>query len=264
MSYLDSIIAAHRHRATQDTRSTQDLTAQCDQLEAPRGFAEAIAGTNTEGRLAVIAEIKRGSPSKGAFELGPGFGDAHSWASTYADAGATAISVLTDQDHFFAKSDDLNLASTVGTPCLRKDFTVSTHDVLDARLMGASAILLIAAALEASELTELRKVAADVGLDCLFEIHSLPEMDKLDNCEPKIVGVNQRNLDTFEVDTQRALSISNSLDPSLIKVAESGIETPDQAATLAQGGFSAILVGGSIVTSPNPSQLLSGFADIEL
>lgn len=263
MNYLNTIIDNHRLRATQDDRSISRLLAKTEAMPPCPEFINSLEKTNQAGKLGVIAEIKRGSPSKGRFTL-ESFDNPTEWASRYTDAGASCISVLTDQTNFFAKPNDLIHASSVGTPCLRKDFTVSVKDVIDARLMGASAVLLIAAALDANELTEFSKAASDVGLDCLYEIHSIEELDKLANCEPKLIGVNQRDLETFEVDTERAMAICDSIDNDFIKVAESGIETVTQAEQIAKGGFNAVLIGESIATAPDPDVTLAGFAGIKL
>ncbi len=263
MNYLDSIIAAHVERAAKDLRPTKSLIEQCESLPPTKGFINAITKSNDAGQLAVIAEIKRGSPSKGQFDV-TSFDDPADWAQQYSDAGASCISVLTDQNNFYAQPEDLQSASNVGVPCLRKDFTVSVNDVIDARIMGASAVLLIAAALDSSDLKEFSKVAADLGLDCLYEIHSIQELDKLSGCEPRLIGINQRDLQTFEVDTERALSICQEIDDSVAKVAESGIRTLTQAEQIADGGFQAVLVGESIVTGANPAETLAGFASVKL
>lgn len=205
--------------------------------------------------LSVIAEIKRRSPSKGdlAGELDPRL-----LAAEYEGGGAAALSVLTDEEFFAGSPADLAAArAAVALPVLRKDFTVSGHDVCDARLMGADAVLLIVAALDESELNALVALAAEVGIDALVEVHDEDEVALALRAGATIVGVNQRDLVTFEVDTQRATRVLRALPSGVVKVAESGITGPADAAVLGQAGFDAILVGESLVCSAHPGAAVS-------
>lgn len=210
--------------------------------------------------MAVIAEIKRRSPSKGPLnvELDP-----VALAMAYADGGATALSVLTDEEHFGGSIDDLKTArEAVSLPVLRKDFTVDARDVLDARLMGADAVLLIAAALDRVELADLVELGADVGIDALVEVHDEWEMEIAVNAGVTLVGVNQRDLHTFDVDTNRAVRVAKAMPEGLVKVAESGIRTVDDAKRLRDVGYDAVLVGESIVTSSNPSDAVNALRSV--
>jgi len=173
-TYLDSILQHHRNRAALDTRPLDVLVAQASAMEPVRGFAERIRHESLD-RLAVIAEIKRRSPSKGDLnaQLDPGV-----MARTYESAGATCMSVLTDEPHFGGSAADLRAArSAVNLPVIRKDFTVSERDVCDARLMGADAVLLIAAALSVEELNRFHELAVRIGIDALVEIHDERELE---------------------------------------------------------------------------------------
>ena len=199
----------------------------------------------------MIAEIKRRSPSKGdlAADLDPA-----TVASAYADGGAACLSVLTDDEFFGGSVDDLQRArAATALPVLRKDFTVSAHDVADARLMGADAVLLIAAALERSELIELHRLAVELGLDALVEVHDEDELEVAIEAGATIVGVNQRDLVTFEVDEQRAARMAPAIPDGVLKIAESGVGSPEAARRLADAGYDAILVGEHLVTASDPA-----------
>ena len=199
-TYFDDIVAAHR--ALSEPSVTDDELAAAT---AVRGFAAALrSGTG----LAVIAEIKRRSPSMG--EMAPDL-DPAVMAKAYAEGGAAALSVLTDRDYFGGSADDLIAArAAVDVPVLRKDFTVCGGDVRAARAMGADAVLLIVAALSDSELSELHASATDLGIAALVEVHDQPELERALAVDARVVGVNQRDLRTFEVDHERALRMAES------------------------------------------------------
>jgi indole-3-glycerol phosphate synthase len=246
-TYLDRILAAHRARAAADDRAMAPLVAEARAQSLPRGFAAALR--DAEG-LAVIAEVKRRSPSKGdlAADLDPA-----ALAQAYEQGGAACLSVLTDSEFFGGSPDDLRAArSATRLPVLRKDFTVSPADVCDARIMGADAVLLIAAALDDDELADLHTLALDINLDVLVEVHDEAELDRALAAGAHLVGVNQRDLVTFEVDHERAVRVGAAIPPSVVRVAESGVRGPDDAAALALAGFDAVLVGELLVTSGDP------------
>jgi indole-3-glycerol phosphate synthase len=230
-----------------DDRPLDALVADALTMPPTRGFTRAL--TATEG-LAVIAEIKRRSPSKGALNVGL---DPTAIAQAYEAGGAACLSVLTDEEFFGGSADDLDLARTfTGLPVLRKDFTVAAHDVVDARLMGADCVLLIAAALERLELVEFHGLATELGLDVLVEVHDEPELEVALECGATLVGVNQRDLVTFEVDHERAARMAGAIPDGVTKVAESGVRDGDDARRLADVGYDAILVGETLVTSGDP------------
>lgn len=251
-TYLDRIIERHRASAAGDTRPLDDLVAETAALTAPRGFRRALADAE---RLAVIAEIKRRSPSKG--DLAPSL-DPYSLARTYEDGGAACLSVLTDGEFFGGSPGDLRAArEACSLPVLRKDFTVSPLDVVDARLMGADCVLLIVAALDAAELNELHRLAIALRLDALVEVHDERELDAALHVGATLIGVNQRDLTTFDVDPGRAVRMAGLIPDGVVKVAESGVRDGDDARALGDAGYDAILVGETLVTSDDPGRMIA-------
>ena len=248
--YLDKILAQHREVAEADNRDLDALIETSLSAPAPRGFASRLRQDSTNN-LAVIAEIKRRSPSRGSLnsELDPTL-----IAQSYEEGGASCLSVLTDADFFGGSVSDLQQArSSVNLPVLRKDFTISRHDICDARIMGADCVLLIAAALSKSELTEFFKFSIELGLDALVEVHDEPELTLAIDSGATLIGVNQRDLHTFQVDHQRAVRMAAMIPTNVVRVAESGVKTRDDARSLRDAGYDAVLVGESLVTSNNIS-----------
>ena len=210
MTYLERIVERHRAVAAADTRRLDDLLAAARRLAAPRGFSAALGDP---AEVSVIAEIKRRSPSKGDLDGGL---DPAALARAYAAGGASCLSVLTDAEFFAGSVDDLEAARhAVRLPVLRKDFTVDPRDVADARLMGADCVLLIVAALDELELVELHELAVTLGLDVLVEVHDEPELERALAGGATIVGVNQRDLLTFEVDHERAARVGRAIPPGV-------------------------------------------------
>jgi indole-3-glycerol phosphate synthase len=251
-TYLDKILDRHREMAAADTRSIDQLIEQAQAMPPTRGYRAALAG-NT--KLGVIAEIKRRSPSKGDLNIGL---DPAEWARVYEAGGASCLSVLTDVDGFGGSVADLQEArAACALPVLRKDFTVSELDVLDARLMGADCVLLIAAALDTDELAGFHALATDIGLDVLVEIHDEAELEHALGANATLVGVNQRDLATFQVDHERAVRMGGLIPDSAVKVAESGVRGGDDARMLEDAGYDAVLVGESLVTSGDPKRALA-------
>jgi indole-3-glycerol phosphate synthase len=249
VTYLDRILAAHRAAAGADTRPLDGLIEAAHRRSEPtRGFRDVLA---VESGLSVIAEIKRRSPSKG--DLAPDL-VAGVLAKSYAAGGAACLSVLTDRDFFGGSQEDLGEArAATSLPVLRKDFTISEADVCDTRIMGADAVLLIAAALSHALLHRLVELARDIGLDALVEVHDESELDVALAAGASLIGVNQRDLVTFEVDTRRAERVAAAMPEGVVRVAESGIGGPEDARRLAAAGFDAVLVGESLVRSADPS-----------
>lgn len=249
-TYLDDILRAHRARAAADPRPLDAVVERARRASPARDFAGAIARPG----MSVIAEIKRRSPSKGALALAlvPGLVAKH-----YEAGGAAALSVLTDEDHFGGSPADLVEArSSVDLPVLRKDFTVDARDVADARFMGADAVLLIVAALDDAELADFHALATELGLAVLVEAHDEREVERALACGATIVGVNQRDLVTFRVDTDRAVRVAGSIPAGVGKVAESGITEPSSVERLSAAGYDAVLVGEHLVTSTDPAAAL--------
>ncbi len=259
-TYLDTILAAHRETAAADQRSLDlliDEAMACD--EPPRGFRAALAAADG---MAVISEVKRRSPSKGdlAADLDPA-----ELARAYASGGASCLSVLTDVDFFGGSVDDLQRArAAVDLPVIRKDFTVSAHDVVDARLMGADAVLLIVSALDDRELRDFHDLAVELGLDSLVETHDEPEVERALAVGATLIGVNQRDLVTFEVDRRRAISVAAAIPDDVVAVAESGIADPADLLPLAAAGYKAALIGETLVRSGDPAAAVAAMRAVTL
>ena len=256
-TYLDTIVDAHRARAGRDHR---DWRARLGSVtyDGP-AFGDALR--RDPHHVAVIAEIKRRSPSKGWIgeDLDPA-----TLATEYVEGAASAISVLTDVDFFSGSPADLEtVAATVEVPLLRKDFTVSENDVIDAAQMGAAAVLLIVAALSDEEITSFLDVARHCLLDALVEVHDEQEARRAIDLGADIVGVNQRDLRTFEVDAHRAGRVIAHLAPDVIAVAESGLESVRDVTNVARVGADAVLVGEAFVRAEAPRALVHDFAAVE-
>lgn len=257
-SYLNDILVHHRERARSDARRLDILFQQAAALPPPRGFAAALAAE--PGKLSVIAEIKRRSPSAGVIreDLNPG-----ALAGVYAAGGAAALSVLTDEPHFSGSPADLTKArSAVALPVLRKDFTVSPKDVCDARLMGADAVLLIVAALSDGELVDFLQLAGELGMDALVETHDGAELERATAAGARLIGVNQRNLRTFDVDHSLAARLAPELPSDAVSVAESGIRGRHDAEAAAAAGYDALLVGESLLRRQEDDLIKAAISDL--
>jgi indole-3-glycerol phosphate synthase len=240
-TYLEEILASHRARAAADRRELAELVEQAKATPPPRDFAASLRGDG----LSCIAEIKRRSPSKG--DLDPDL-QPELVAKEYVAGGAACLSVLTDTDHFGGSPADLAAARQAsGLAVLRKDFTVQLADVADARLMGADAVLLIVAALDDDLLRRCAVLADELGLAALVEVHDEPELERALAAGSSMVGVNQRDLRTFQVDQERARALAARIPANVLAVAESGIRDADDARRLAASGYDAILVGEALV-----------------
>ena len=252
MTYLDAILVWHRERVSRDERPIEALLEQARAMAPARPFESALRAASGAGPgLAVIAEIKRRSPSKGP--LAPDL-VAASLAQAYERGGAACLSVLTDSNYFGGSPADLQEARTATSlPALRKDFTIGVGDVADARLMGADAVLLIVAALIQPLLVDLVAAARELGLDPLVECHDEDEVERALSAGATLVGVNQRDLTTFGVDLARAERLAKLLPDDVVKVAESGVDGPDTCRRLADAGFTAVLVGEHLVRSDDPA-----------
>jgi indole-3-glycerol phosphate synthase len=251
-TYLDDIVAWHRQRAQNDTRSFTYLLAEAKSCVPARGFASSIRDTP---HLAVIAEIKRKSPSKGDLNASL---DPVELASQYQRGGASCLSVLTDSNHFGGSVSDLQVArAACSVPVIRKDFTVDARDICDARIMGADCVLLIAAILSAAEISSYLELCREVDIDALVEVHDEAELELAMSAGATMVGVNQRDLVTFAVDQARAVRMAPLIPDHVVRVAESGVRGRDDALALRAAGYDAILVGEHLVTSLNPEAALT-------
>lgn len=248
-AYLETILAAHRADAARDGRDLESALAEARQAAPTRPFVGAIRRAAAGGGVALIAEIKRRSPSKG--DLDPGL-DPAVVAADYEGGGATCLSVLTDTDFFGSRPGDLGRArAACSVPVLRKDFTVGPLDVCDARLMGADAVLLIVSALTDAELESLLALSAQLSLAALVEVHDAEELARAVAAGADLIGVNQRDLRTFEVDPRRAVELGGSMPSGVVAVAESGIGGRDDVARLSEAGYHAVLVGETLLRSPD-------------
>ena len=223
----------------------------------PRGWAAALRAKARTGP-AVIAEIKKASPSKGLIRADFDVG----WlASRYAAGGAAALSVLTDEPYFQGGLRNLEIASeTVALPCLRKDFMVDEYQIVEARAHRADAILLIATALSDAEMKRLASAAHDCSLDVLVEVHTAAELDRvldaLDSTGADAIGVNNRDLKTFDVRLETSLELIDRIPRNVVRVTESGISTTEHMTELRAAGFDAFLIGESLMRQTDPGAAL--------
>jgi indole-3-glycerol phosphate synthase len=258
-THLGKILAATQ--ATVAAAKARVPVAELERLAAhhqPRGWAAALRRQAATGP-AVIAEIKKASPSKGLIRADF---DAAWLAGRYQSGGAAALSVLTDEPFFQGSLRNLELASAaVPLPCLRKDFTVDEYQIVEARAHGGDAILLIAAALTNSELQRFAWTAHGLSLDVLVEVHTDEELDRvlsaLGESGADAIGVNNRNLKTFAVSLETSLQLVERIPPGVARVAESGIATPEDLTRLRAAGFDAFLIGESLMRQPDPGAALA-------
>jgi len=251
---LDSIVAATRRRvarakAEADVRQLERQAAE----HAPRGFGKQLRQAAATG-IAVIAELKKASPSRGTIRADF---NAAELAAELQSAGASALSVLTDEEFFQGSLENLRLASAhTSVPCLRKDFMVDEFQLLESRASCADAVLLIVAALEDPELRRLYDGARRMGLDVLCEVHDEAEVQRAIAAGCEITGVNSRNLRTFDVDLQTPLRLASRLPAEVLAVAESGIHSADEVRELRAAGYQAFLVGEWLMRAPRPGEAL--------
>jgi indole-3-glycerol phosphate synthase len=258
MSVLEEILAAKRAELALLQESEARDTLRRAALNSPpaRDFAGALR--RRDGRLAVVAEIKRRSPSKG--ELAPGL-DPGVVAKAYETGGAAALSVLTDRPFFGGSVDDLQAArAKVELPALRKDFTIDETQVYESRAVGADAVLLIVAALDDGLLAGLRELAEEIGIVALVEAHDDAELDRALTAGATVVGVNARDLGTFGEDLGLSERLAGRIPGDVVAVAESAIRAPEDAERMAEAGYDAVLVGEALVRSDNPTALVQAMS----
>ena len=255
---LDTILAATR--ATLEAARASVPLAELERraaLHQPRGWAAALR-RRAASRTAVIAEIKKASPSRGLIRADF---DVEWIARRYEAGGAAALSVLTDEPFFQGSLRNLELASrAVRLPCLRKDFMLDEYQIVEARAHRADAVLLIVAALKPEEMKCLAAAARTLELDVLVEVHTKDELqtvlDTLGENAASAIGVNNRDLRTFEVDIERSLELAASIPQSFVRVAESGISNHADIARLRAAGFDAFLIGESLMREADPGAAL--------
>lgn len=232
----------------------KELSARVKAASPARGFADALNRSMAEGRPAVIAEIKRASPSRGMLRAGL---DPREVARSYETAGAACLSVLTDEFFFKGSADDLKVArESCSLPVLRKDFMIDAWQIYESRVMGADCILLIVAALGDAALAEMCVLAMDLGMDVLVEVHDREELDRALATPATLIGINNRNLHTFKTDLATTLDLQPLVPEDRLLVTESGIADPADVATLRGAGVNAFLVGEALMRAPDPGTRL--------
>jgi indole-3-glycerol phosphate synthase len=262
-THLDEILACTRRDLALRKQSTDRAALERRAaMHAPRGFAAALRHHSRSGP-AIIAELKKASPSRGLIRAE--FSVA-ALAPMLANAGAAALSVLTEEHFFQGSLENLEQASAaVAIPCLRKDFIVDEFQILEARASCADAVLLIAAVLDDATLRNLTDAAHVQGLDVLCEVHDAVEVARVLDLGCEAIGVNNRNLRTFQVSLDVSLELAELLAENVVRVAESGIHTAQDIIRLRAAGFDAFLIGESLMRQPDPGKALAGLlADVRI
>ena len=249
-------IVTHKEQevaAARQLRPEVSLRAEMPPMKTRRSFYDRLATSSPQG-INIIAEIKRASPSKGLIR--PGL-DPALYAREYESGGAAALSVLTDQDFFKGNVDDLKTARRATTlPVLRKDFIISAYQIFETAVIGADALLLIAAILTTQQLQDYLALCRELGLEAMVEIHDEDEYRKVTGVGAKLIGINNRNLKTFDTDIGTSISMAARLARHQVGVAESGIRTPADIDAVRRAGIHNFLIGESLVRAENPRLFL--------
>ncbi len=254
VAFLDQIVASTRRKMGEVKRAAnlEELERRAER-HVPRGFRRALAEKSKNG-VAIIAELKKASPSKGLIRAKF---PAAELAGELEEAGASALSVLTDEEFFQGSLANLRVASAaVKLPCLRKDFIVDEFQLLEARANSADAVLLIVAALSQAELASLSSQARERDLDVLCEVHNQEELARALDAGCNLIGVNSRDLRTFKVDLETAFGLAENFPENIVRVAESGIASGIDIARLRAAGYHAFLVGESLMRAERPGKAL--------
>ena len=253
---LESILDATRATIPGLRARWRDLEAAAAKVPPPSSFRAGLRGP----RVALIAEVKRRSPSAGEIQAGL---DPVRHAAAFAEAGASAISVLTNREHFGGSLEDLAaVVRRVPVPVLRKDFILDETQILEARASGAAAVLLITRALPAARLRDLAGMAKDWGLETLVEVHTQGELDVALASGASVIGINSRDLDDFRIDREAAWRLVAGVPAELVAVAESGMATPADVEAAARAGADAVLIGTALSAAPDPADLTRRLAGI--
>jgi indole-3-glycerol phosphate synthase len=253
---LEEILATKRREVEAARRAVPLARLEKAALEAspPRGFAAALQARVAEGKAAVIAEIKRASPSKGLIRADF---DPARIAASYEANGAACLSVLTDREYFGGSREDLEAArAACSLPVIRKDFIVDPYQVVEARAWGADCILLIMDAAPDATLAQLESLAGSLGMDVLVESHDAGQLQRALRLSTPLIGVNNRDLRTFEIRLETTLDLAGRVPAGRLLVAESGIATPEDVRRLRGGKVSAYLVGGAFMSAEDPGREL--------
>jgi indole-3-glycerol phosphate synthase len=250
-------IIARKYEEVRERRLLQSLGSLEQQIldqTSVRGFAQAMQVQVASERAAVISEVKKASPSKGV--LRENF-QPEAIAESYQEGGATCLSVLTDADFFQGREDYLRQArAACDLPVLRKDFTVDPYQVVEARAIGADAILLIVAVLEQNQMLELAETAAEFDLDVLVEVHDRAELDRALELSTPLVGINNRDLHTFETNLNTTVDLLGHIPADRVVITESGIHTATDVALMREHNVYAFLVGEAFMRAPDPGSKL--------
>ncbi len=255
MNTLEKIIATKRREVEALKSRQEEFRRIALRRNEFRGFRSALR--RQDGGVGIIGEVKRASPSAGNIK---DLADPMGVAQRYEDGGADAVSVLTDREFFKGSIEDMEVVrSGIGLPVLRKDFVIEPLQIFEAAAAGADAILLIVAALSDAELRRLQETAVLCQLDVLVEVHSMRELDRALDLGANLIGINNRDLRTFEVDISITEMLAPQVDDGITVVSESGIRTAEDVARVRKAGAEAILVGESLMRHPNPIALLREF-----
>ena len=253
-SILDKIVTHKLGEisAAKSARPIKDIQAAAEQAPKPRDFLGALTKGDQAGRVSLIAEVKKASPSKGIIreDFSP-----VEIATAYANSGASCISVLTDEHFFQGKLDYLrDVRAAVEIPVLRKDFILDEYQVFEARAAGADAVLLIAECLAPDQLLHLHEVITDLKMTALVELYDSKNIESVLACKPSLVGVNNRDLNTFEIDLHHSIRVKQSLPENIAMVSESGVFTNEDVELMSNNNVDAILVGESLMRADDIGQ----------
>ena len=255
MSILQQIIASKKKEI-----ALRKMVVSVAQLESSDLFnkkTKSLSKSISNSPFGIIAEHKRRSPSKATINQDLSVEEI---VKGYADAGTSGISVLTDSQYFGGSLDDLLLTrASVQLPLLRKEFIIDEYQILEAKAFGADAILLIAAVLSKQEIKQLSEFAQSVALEVLLEVHNLKELEKSIMPSLNLIGVNNRNLNTFEVSLQNSIELVNDIPNDFVKISESGLTTTDDIHLLRNHGFQGFLIGENFMKTANPGKSLNQF-----
>lgn len=257
MSYLSRLLESTRARLeeTKAKLGSAELEQRLAAIGAPRGFAEALRGPG----MSIIGEIKRASPSTGDLNADL---NASATAAAYAAGGAAALSVLTEPELFKGQLEDLASARTAGLPVLRKDFILDAWQVLESRAAQADAVLLIVRAVDNSTLKDLLSAVTALGMDAVVEVHDDADLDAALEARAEVIGINHRDLDTFEVDPDRTAALAPRIPDECLTIALSGVSSRAEVDRLAAAGADAVLVGRTLVTAHDPAARMRELAGL--
>lgn len=250
VAYKVDVVAARKQQC-----SPAGLQIKSESAGAPRGFTDALATKADNGRPAVIAEVKKASPSAGIIRADF---DPAAIAEQYQRGGATCLSVLTDEHYFKGHDHYLQQArKACSLPVLRKDFTIDSYQITEARVLGADAILLIAAVLDDAQLYDFSQQAQALGMDVLLEVHNETELERALRTDNRLIGINNRDLHRFVTDLSTSERLLNQMPADRIVVSESGIHTVDDIQRLRSAGIHTFLIGEAFMREPDPGKALS-------